>query len=53
MFIFQLAQKPLEQQRFSVKVYTGNEAQRIMQQVSTVSEQMLTAVHKTRKPDAF
>ena len=58
MLVFQTgAQKlvPQDIQAFKpqVQIYTGNEAQRIMLQVSKVSEQMLTAIHKPARPDAF
>ncbi|MFA6327991.1 MAG: hypothetical protein WCY41_00940 [Candidatus Micrarchaeia archaeon] len=57
MFVFQMStQKPLEQQKpqeqqFSTRIFTGKDAQRILQGVSQVSEQMLSKVHP--RPDGF
>ena len=53
MFVFQTsAQKPMQQEQFAVKVFTGRDAQRILQQgVMPVCKQMLSRVHG--KPDAF
>ena len=47
MFVFQLrAQKPIEQtQNITTQVYTGKEAQRILQGVAAVSEQVFLKVH--------
>lgn len=58
MFLYQTSmQKPLEQQQPSVKVFTGKDAQRILQQgVMPVCEQMLSSVHGKPaygKPNTF
>jgi len=52
MFVFQVsAQKPFEQQQAAVRIFSGKDAQKILQGVAQVCEPILSKVHG--KPDTF
>jgi len=47
MLVFQSgAQKQLEQQQITTKVFTGADAQRLLKAVGPACEEMLSMVHK-------